>query len=156
MFENVASVLGRIRWKSVLAVILLLGVAVVVLQYMPSSYQVSNGVGIKVSPNPSTISPGGSSVVDIELKNVNADKDLTVNLDTRTYDRNILFDAANSQTYRISSISIGPQETRKLNLKVKSNPETMQGTYTIDFKAIPLGEDKGAESRVSIKVEKGG
>jgi len=134
--------------------ILLVAAFLMLVQYVPGGFTEGGGVGIRVIPNPAKISPGQYSMMEIELKNVNNDKDLTVVLTAATYDKNVFFDESYTQSYGSASINIGPQETRKMSLKVKTKPDTMQGKYTVDFKAKPAGEDKGAETRVFLAVDK--
>jgi hypothetical protein len=152
--ERIADLAKRIRWRSVIALILFVAVLFVLFKSMPGSYQVLGAVGIRVTADPSTVAPGGSSVLDVELKNVNAKEAATVTFKAQTTDRNIYFEDSNSQTYGSASISIGPQETRKIKLKVKTKTEALEGQYTLDFSALPQGEDKGPETRVTLTVEK--
>jgi hypothetical protein len=152
--ENIKSLASRIRWRSVIALILLVIVAAVLLKTMPGSFATVGSVGIRVTADPSSVSPGASSTLDVELKNVNAKGDVTVTVKAQTYDRNIYFEDSNSQTYGSASISIGPQETRKIKMKVKTRPETLEGQYSLDFSALSSGSDKGPETRLTLSVEK--
>ncbi|MFH0862712.1 MAG: hypothetical protein V1875_06770 [Candidatus Altiarchaeota archaeon] len=152
--EKLSSLAGRIRWRSVLALLLFVAVLAVIWKTMPSGFSVVGGVGIRVTADPSSVSPGGSSVLDVEMQNVNAKGDVSVTVNAQTYDRNIYFEDSNSQTYGSSSITVGPQETRKVKLKVKTRPETLEGQYSLDFKATQQGDDKGPETRIALTVEK--
>ena len=152
--EKISSLAGRIRWRSVLAALLLLAVLAVVWKTMPSGFSVFGGVGIRVTATPSSVGPGGSSVLEVELQNVNAKGDVSMTVKAQTYDRNIYFEESNSQTYGSSSITIGPQETRKVKLKVKTRPEALEGQYSLDFTATQPGEEKGPETRITLTVEK--
>jgi uncharacterized membrane protein len=152
--DNVKSVVSRIKWRSVVALILFVAVLVLLWQSMPGSFAVGSGVGIRVSPNPATIVPGGSTSLDVELKNVKDKGDVSVVVKAQAYDKNLAFDDSGTQNYGSASITLGPQETRKVKLKVKSQPGILEGKYTFDFIAVPSGEDIGAETRVSLTVEK--
>jgi hypothetical protein len=154
--EKIRSLAGRIRWRSVIALVLFVAVIFLLFRSMPGSYQVLGGVGIRVTADPATVAPGGSSVLSVELKNEKTTGDASVVVKAQTYDKNVYFDDSNSQTYGSASISIGPQETRKITLKVKTRPEALQGQYTLDFTAVPQGEDKGPQNRLSLTVEKTG
>ena len=146
--------LHRIKWRSILALILFVAVLFVLFKSMPGSYKELGGVGVRVTADPATVAPGGSSVLDVELKNVNSKDATTVTYKAQTTDKNIYFEDSNSQSYGSASISIGPQETRKIKLKVKTKPETLEGEYTLDFIALPQGGDNGPETRVTLTVEK--
>jgi hypothetical protein len=152
--ESIKSLAARIKWRSVLAVILLIALVAVIYQSMPGGYSVASGVGIRVSADPTTVSPGGSSVVDVELKNVNEKGDVSVVVTAKTYDVNLYFDELQSQSYKSALINIGPQETRRISVKVASKKGILQGNYNIDFTATQDGNEKGASARLPLTVEK--
>jgi hypothetical protein len=152
--DSIKTVLGRVRWTSVIALVLLIAAVFLLFQYFPTGYQVLDGVGIKATATPAKIAPGGSSSVDVEVKNMKSDMDVTVVIKGQTYDKNVFFDDTYAQTYGSQAVTLGPQESRKITLKLKSKPETLQGKYTLDFTAVPTGEDKGAQTRISLTVEK--
>ncbi len=151
--ERLKSVVSRIRWKSVFALLLLAATAYVVVEALPGGYAVGGDVGIRVSADPPEVSPGGSAMLDVELKNLRESRDMAIIVSGQTYDPNVYFDDTYAQTYGSRSINIGPQETRKLTLKVRVKPEALQGSYVIDFKATPQ-DSGGAETRLAIDVER--
>jgi hypothetical protein len=155
--EEIKSLAGRIRWRSVLALILFVVLVYVLVRSFPGGYQTSqNGaIGIRVQVDPASVSPGGSAVMDVELKNFGEKSEVTVIVTGETYSKNLLFEDSSAQKYGSESIGIGPQETRKLKFKVKSKPEIIEGTYNIEFTAVPAGEVVGAKTRASLVVEKG-
>jgi hypothetical protein len=152
--ENVASIVSRIRWKSIIALILLLGAGYAAVSMMQGGYSIGGDVGLRVTANPSKVQPGSSSALDVELRNMDDKKDLTVVVSAQTYDRSLYFEENTAQTYTGQPVKLGPQETRRISLKVKTKPEILQGKYSVDFKATPQGDDKGAENRVFLTVEK--
>jgi len=152
--DQIKSLIARIRWQSVLALLLFVVVIVVLFKSLPGGYQIGGGLGLKVTANPWKIVPGDSTTLDVELKNINKDRNVSVIVKAQTYDKNLFFEESYAQSYGTASISLGPQEMRKLKFKVKSKPDIIEGKYTIDFSATPTGEGKGVENRVSLEIEK--
>jgi len=146
-------VVSRIRWKSIFAMLLLAAAAYVIVQAMPGGYSVGGNVGIRVTAEPSKVSPGESSMVDIELKNMRDKEDINVIVTADTHDKDVFFDESYAQTYGSQSINIGPLGKKKFVWKVRTKPEVMQGEYVIDFKASTK-DSNGAETKLYLVVEK--
>lgn len=152
--DKLKSLISRIRWPSVIAVLLLFVALYLAYTYIPSGYQVGGGIGLYAGLEPSAIVPGEDAVVEVELKNMNSDKGLEVYIKGLTYHESLFFEDTYAQTYTSSKITIGPQEIRKLSLKLRSREGIMDGKYAIDLKAYENGkEDKGAKQRVFIEIQ---
>ena len=134
---------------------LLVAVLAVLLKSIPLGYTVGGEVGLKVKANPDKVVPGGTSTLEVELKNVNPDKNVAVIVEARAHDSDLYFVESYTQAYRASSIRIGPEGVRKTSFNVKCKPTTLEGKYRIDVSAKDEGKEKGAEAQVFITVEKG-
>jgi hypothetical protein len=154
MMEKLGSLASRIRWRSVLALVLLIALVAVLIQSMPGSYSTGGGIGLRVTVSPTKIAPGGAAVLDVELKNVNDKSDAVVSVEAKTYDPGLTFTDSLAQSYRSNIIKIGPQETRRLKVDLKSRNGILEGKYTVDFTATPEGSATGAQTRASITVER--
>jgi len=129
-------------------------VIVLLIRNFPGSYQVGGNVGLYVNANPSTIEPGGTSTLEVELKNVNSKDEITATVKGQTFDDDITFSEGDSKTYASQSIKIGPEGVKRITVKVKSKASALQGKYPIDVTATAQGGDKSAQQRVFLTVEK--
>ncbi|MFH1055829.1 MAG: hypothetical protein V1744_07045 [Candidatus Altiarchaeota archaeon] len=152
--EKLNSLVSRIRWKSVIAVILLVAVAYTLIQYFPGGYQTSGNIGLKVSAKPDSMTPGGSTTLEVEVKNMNSKEEVTVTIRGRTFEKEIMFADTQTQNYASDPIQIGPQGVRKLSLSVKSSRAALEGEYPVEVTVSAEGVDKPPEKMVLIKVER--
>ncbi len=144
----------RVRWGSVLAVVALFAIVYLVYNYFPSGYSVSGGVGIWASASPSKIMPGNSTVISVEIKNMDSENQMLVQVRGLSYDDNLFFDNTYSQSDSSDGIMLGPQAVRKISFKMRSKKEALAGRYPVDISALEVGkEEGGAMSRVFIDVE---
>jgi hypothetical protein len=152
MLENVRSLIQRVRWRSVLAVVLLIIVCYLIYTSLPGGYSVGGGIGIWASIDPTSIAPGEPVVVSVELKNMRSDKGLMVYIRGLTYNENLFFDETYAQSYTSQKISIGPQEIRRLSLKMRSKDVILDGKYALDSSAYEEGKEAGASQRIFLDV----
>lgn len=150
---RILSTVKRIRWGSVIALALLVVFFFTFLGSFPSGYEVGGQVGLKVVAKPEKIHPGGSTVLEIELKNLNPEATVDVVVEGQTHDNNLIFEESYTQTYRSASIKVGPQGVRKTSFRVKTKPGTLEGRYRIDVLAKDQLSDGRADSRVFVDVE---
>ncbi|MBD3388216.1 MAG: hypothetical protein GF416_03980 [Candidatus Altiarchaeales archaeon] len=150
---RIRSIVYRIRWRSVIAVLLLVAVAALLFTSMPSGFRVTGGVGLKVKADPAKIPPGGSTTLQIELKNVESDEKATLVVEGNANDDDIYFEESYTQSYRSMSIPIGPQGTRKTSFKVKTKPGILEGRYTIDVTARNEQDPESREARTRVFLE---
>ena len=129
-------------------------VIVLLAKNFPGGYQVGGNVGIYVNANPSTIEPGGTSTLEVELKNVNSKDEIIATVKGQTFDDDITFSEGDSKAYTSQSIKIGPEGVKKITVKVKSKATALQGKYPIDITATAEDADKSAQQRVFLTVEK--
>ncbi len=151
--DRIRSVVSRIRWRSVLAVLLFVAVLAVLFTSFPTGYSIGGGMGLKVKANPDRIKPGGTATLETELKNVRADENIVVTIHAKTYDSDLVFEESYSQEYESLDIAIGPEGVRKTSFRVKCKPTAYEGRYPIDVYASAEGEDRQAETRVFVTVE---
>ena len=153
--QNLKSIIYRVRWGSVIALLLLVALIYVLLTNLPGGYQVGGGIGIWAQANPSSVQPGDTSTIEVEMKNMDSDKEKTVFVRAITYDQNLFFDQTYAQTYQSEKIKVGPQEVRKISFILKTKPTVLDGRYRIDIKALEEArETNGAESKIFFDVKK--
>jgi hypothetical protein len=152
--SKIKSVIHRIRWRSVLAVVLLVAFAAVAFNFLPAGYQVGGGVGLKVRATPDSLSPGGASTIEAELKNTDSDRTVKVVVKSRAHDASLIFDETYTQAYESVPISIGPQGTKKITFKLKTKADSLEGRYPVDVTATEEGKAEGAEKRIFLTVKK--
>lgn len=145
---------GKVKWRSVIAIVLLAAASFAVWKTMPSGFSQVGGIGIRASAAPSSVAPGGSSALEIELQNSNVKGDAQVKVHAETHDKNVYFEDSQNQSYDSGQISIGPQETRKIKLKLMTASQALDGQYSIDFSAEPQGEEKGPQTRLALTIQK--
>lgn len=152
--ESPRSFLYRIRWGSVIALVLLVLAFYVLYTSAPSGYNVSGGVGIFAEVDPAVASPGQTINIKVELKNMYSDKGMTVVLRGKTYNDMIFFDETFAQTYSSKQITIGPQEIRRINILLRTKSDIYIGKYTIDLEASEANKPQGiAKQRVSVDID---
>jgi len=154
--ERIKSVVSRIRWKSVFAVVLLVALAAVAFKWLPAGYQTGGGLGLRVSANPPKVAPGGLTTLEAELKNLDSDRSVKVLVKARTYDAELVFEETYGQEYDGLPISIGPQGARKITFKINSKPTALEGKYPVDVTAAEEGGGEGAAKRIFLTIEKKG
>lgn len=153
--EKLKSLIERIKWRSILAVLLLVAVIAVIFFSLPAGSETSSsGIRISASIDTSSINAGDTMTVDVELQNMNSDKGLEVYLKGLTYTELLFFDETYSQTFTTSKITIGPQERRRLAILLRSKPGILDGKYSVDLTAFEYNkEDAGAMQRVFVELE---
>ncbi len=149
------SLIYRIKWKSLIALALLIGTVYVVLNSIPTGYQVGGDIGLWAEVRPDVIGSSDIATVEVELKNMKEKDSILVLVKCTTHDENLLFDDTYAQTYQSKPITIGPQEIRKIDFKIRSRPSILPGEYRVNVIAEEVGnEEKGrAERSVPITVE---
>ncbi len=154
--EKLKSIIERIRWRSVLAVLLLIAVVIIIFTQLPTGYEVGAGgnIGLWAAVEPASIVPGDEAVVNVELKNMNTEKGLNVIVTGETYTELLSFEVSRyDKLFQSEKISVGPQEIRRLSVKMRSKQGILDGKYSIDVKAFEEGkEDSGAKQRVFIEI----
>jgi hypothetical protein len=155
MMNPVGGAIARIKWKSVLALIIVIAAMYFLVKSFPTGYSVKNNIGLKVSSNPEQISPGYISTINVEIKNLNRERMITVGVKAKTSDQSMFFTETYSGEYFRGGITIGPQETRKLRFDVKSKAGSLEGRYGVTVYAIEDGKVEGVEDTLFIEVEEG-
>jgi len=151
--EKLKSVLKRVRWGSVAALAFMVFLVAAILLYsFGSGYEMGEDVGLKVSMNPSKVEPGSYASVEVELKNPNDSRNISVTVTAVTYESDIVFAESFTQVHETTPITIGPQGIRRISFRVKSKPETLEGRYSLDVSASADSSDP-ATSRVFLDVE---
>ncbi|HDI73327.1 MAG TPA: hypothetical protein ENF58_04265 [Candidatus Altiarchaeales archaeon] len=116
-FKNIIS---RIKWKSVFGLISVVVLILLILWAFPAlfapRYKGSGDVQIKSWVEPSKVDLKGKSTVWIEIRNT-GDENVEVDVNLRTYDKNLIFEETGNQGINESRI-LGPRESRKLDFKV--------------------------------------
>lgn len=137
-----------------LALALLLAVLASLIEYAPSGFSEEAGIGLKVKAKPARIEPGSETTLEIELRNTNTDRNLSVVVTGKSFESVIVFAESFNQDYGSAPIRIGPEGTRKISLAVKTKPEALEGKYPIDVMAMEEGQVEGPKSRVFLEIEK--
>ncbi|MFH1403178.1 MAG: hypothetical protein ABIH11_02795 [Candidatus Altiarchaeota archaeon] len=150
---SVANTIMRIKWRSVFALLIVIGAIYFLVNSLPSSYQVKNNIALKTTADPEVIMPGGTSTITVEVKNLDKEKSITVSVKAKTTDNSMFFSTTYSGDYLKGGILIGPQESRKLNFDVKSKAGSLEGRYGITVEAVEDGSVEGAAETVFINVE---
>jgi len=151
--QAIRSIIYRIRWRSVIALLLLVACAYILLANMPSGYNVGGGIGLWAQAKPDTIKPGATSYVLVELKNLQAKEGMVVSITGLTYDENLIFDDTYAQTYSGQPITIGPEELRKLSFKIRARDGILPGEYRVLIRAEQAGKPGTAEKSVTVNVD---
>lgn len=149
---DIKSILSRIKWKSVVAVILFIVIIFFAFKNLPSQHKVKDDLGVSAVVDPDVIGPGGKSAIDIEIENFNKDEDVDVIVTAKSYDEKLVFYEFYNTTVQ-REIKVGPTEIRKLKFKVKLQPGALEGKYRIDVEAKEKNKGSGAEYQVYLTVE---
>ncbi|MFH1789248.1 MAG: hypothetical protein ABH834_07695 [Candidatus Altiarchaeota archaeon] len=152
--EKLASMLKRVRWVSVIGLLLFIIIIAFLIMQIPTGYSVQGDVGVGVSADPSTVKIGERSTIDIEVKNMNKDREVIVYVEAKTYDDQFLFTNTGDKYASKRDIIVGPKESRKLSFEVRPLTDALPGKYRIDVKAREKSYAEGAEDTVYVKVVK--
>jgi len=151
--DTLKEVSSRIKWKSVLAVLIVLAIVLLVFRNIPSGYTVKDDVGLKAYANPDTIKLDGRTSLEIEIKNTGQERGIETLVSANAYDQNIIFTNTSSTSVELS-VKIGPKEVRKLSFEIQLSPGALEGTYCIDVTVKPEGRIEGVKVPVCIPAEK--
>jgi uncharacterized membrane protein len=151
---EVLSFLKRIRWISVIGLIILVVLIGAIVFLIPSRYSTKGDVSVDAKANPSTVKIGERSKIDIEVRNLNKDNEITVSVEARTYDDVLQFTHTDEKYESKKDILIGPKESRKLTFEVRPLSGALPGKYRIDVTAREKSYAEGAEDTVYINVKK--
>lgn len=152
--EKLKHMLGRVRWVSVLGLLLFIIVIGFLIMQIPKGYSVQGDVGVGASADPSTIKIGERSKIEIEIKNMNKEREVTVYVEAKTYDDQFLFTHTGDRYASKRDVVIGPKESRQFSFEVRPLPDALEGKYRIDVKAREKSYADGAEDTVYVKVVK--
>jgi len=151
--DSLKEIGARIRWKSIIAVLFVIIVAVLVFRnLLQSGYAIKDNVGLRVYADPGSMNLGGKTIIQIEVKNMGQDRDLGVTVTARAYDERFVF-MNTSSTMVESSVKVGPKEVRKLSYEMKML-SPLEGTYGVEVTAKADNRIDGVEEQVYINVEK--
>jgi uncharacterized membrane protein len=152
--DRLRSLLSRVRWGSVIAVILLVIAVAIIYSKIPSGYNIGGNIGLSASVMETSVSPGSDIVLSLELKNMDSVKAMDIQVSGTTYHELLIFDETYTKSYVSQIISIGPQETRKFSIKLRSQQGIIPGQYAIDLKAYERGkQENGATQRIFINIK---
>ena len=159
--DSIRSIMYRIRWGSVIGVVLLFAVVYMiytssgVYDLIPTGYEVKDGVGIWADISPKKVAPGNSTVLEVEIKNMDSDKEIMLSVKGLSYDDNLFFDNTYSQSDSSDAIMMGPQAVRKISFKMKTKGKALNGKYPVDVTAVEVGKhEDGVKTRVFVEIEK--
>ena len=148
------SVISRIRWNVVLAIIatisivVLIAVVLVTIKPLDSGQNCKKDICISSRADPSTINLRDESTVWIEVKNSGPDE-LRIDVNLETYDPKLTFISNGNQTV-YKEIKIGPGESRKLDFPVRIKA-MYGGDYRIDVTvSYSFGQ---IEDKVTLNVK---
>ncbi|MDD5111629.1 MAG: hypothetical protein PHG85_03725 [Candidatus Altiarchaeota archaeon] len=150
--DSLKEVGSRIRWKSVLAVIVVVFIAIIALTSLPSGYTVKDDIGIKAAANPDTIKPNGKTTLEIEVKNMKEDR-VEVEIGAKAYDELLTF-SNTSSTQVMTTVKIGPKEVRRLYFDMELMDGALEGKYGIEISAKPENKIEGVVYQLYINVRK--
>lgn len=153
--NKLMTILSRIRWSSVIGLVLVVAVVALLIYSIPSRGNVKGNIGLNVKADPSTIKIGEKSTIEVEVKNVNAEDEATVYVLAKTRVDDLLFTSTGDTYVSMREILIGPKESRKLTFEVKPEPSALPGKYGVDVSANEKSYAEGAEATVYINVVKG-
>jgi uncharacterized protein (DUF58 family) len=152
--DNLRSIVSRIKWRSVLAVALIIGVLFILGSNLPSGYNVSGNVGVGVSISPATVRAGEASDIEVRLRNYDRDGHITVVVKGQTYEPEIIFSDDGGQSFVSAPIRIGPEGERKIVVSVKSQASTLSGKYPVDIVARTEDMVNPPKNRVFLNVRR--
>ena len=142
----------RIKWGLVIGILLFVIVIGFLITQIPKGYSVQGDVGLEVSADPSTIKIGERTKIEIEIKNMNKEREVTVYVEAKTYDDQFLFAHTGNRYASKRDVVIGPKMSRQFSFEVKPLPDAIEGKYRIDVTARERSYTKGAEDIVYVKV----
>jgi len=149
---DVPSLLKKIRWGSVIGLLLFIIIVGALIVYFPTRYSVKGDVGVDVKASPSTVKIGERSKIDIEITNLNKNREVTVNVEAKTYDDALQFTHTEDKYEARTDVLVGPKESRKLTFEVRPLSGALPGKYRIDVKAREKSYAEGAEDTIYLKV----
>ena len=149
------SLIYRIRWTSVFALVLLLGLIYLLITTLPGGYSVEGDIGLYAFSDPPSIEPNKEALMEVEIKNINSVSEMTVVITGLTYDSNLIFFDTYSQNFLSDPINIGPQEVRRVAFRIRSKPEALFGEYRVKISAEKVGQpDTKVEQFVPLKISR--
>lgn len=151
--DRLKTLLSRVRWTSVIALLLLMAVFIFILVKIPfSSSNVQGNIVLDANAVPGRIKLGERSTIEIEVRNTDKYERAEVDVEAKTHDDYFIF-VESAESYIVEEgVQIGPQETRRLKFRVRAVPGARPGKYRIDVKAREKNYAESAEDQVYVKV----
>ncbi|MBM3309059.1 MAG: hypothetical protein FJY77_02295 [Candidatus Altiarchaeales archaeon] len=150
--DSLKEVGSRIRWKSILAVLFVILVVILVFRNLQSGYVVKDNIGLRAYAEPGSTKVGGSTILQIEVKNLGQDQDVGVAVTARAYDERFVF-TNTSSTLVEAGVRVGPKEVRRLSYEMKLL-SPLEGTYGVEVTAKAENKIEGVKEQVYVNVER--
>ena len=149
---KVTDLLARVKWKSVLALILLIAVIILVvwgfyvLKPFTANYKTKGDLSARFWADPARTELRGATTVWVEVKNRGSDK-LPVTVTMNTYSKSLLFAAGEQNMSK--GVELGPGESRQLPFSANMNA-SYAGTYGL--KAVVSSGGENIEQELFIEA----
>jgi hypothetical protein len=149
----------RIKWKPVLALLLVIIVAAFLLFGFPSiqsplqeKWKGDGDIQEMSWPDPSRVETDGVARAKVEVRNVGKES-ADVKIKLSADDASLTFEEGGNTQEVNASISLGPKEIRELSFKVNFNA-TYAGKYRVKVTISPAGENIVDEIFFDVKEKK--
>lgn len=150
--EDLKRLFSKVRWTSVLALIVVIVVVALILLNLPSRYSVQGNIGVTASADPRKVKIGERSTIEIEVKNLDENEEARISIEAQTHDESFVFVKSGTKYAFESDVLIGPEESRKVKFDVRALTGSLPGKYRVDVTAKPENYNEGAKDVVYITV----
>ena len=134
--QSAKNFVARIRWKSVIALLVFVVLFIVLAKSIPQTTSNSSHLSLDVKVDPKKTSPGQETTVIIEVENRDSHVSRMVSVEVKTFDLNLKFPETLQTSQVLSNFNIGPREKRVFRITLDSTTNIVDGKYTIQAKAL--------------------